>query len=301
MALKKHQGDFDMIKDLNDRLKIYNGVLIPPIGFGVYRIKDLKECENSVVEAINAGYRLIDTAAAYQNEEAVGHAIKHCGVSREELFITTKLWISDFGYEGAKKGFENSLKKLDIDYLDLFVIHQPYNDYYGAWRALEELYEQGKVRAIGIDNFTQDRTADFLFFNKIKPMVNLLECNAFFQREDEKQYLNSENILMEAWSPLAAGQSKLFENELLINIAHNHNKSAAQIVLRWLVQRGIVPIVKSTNPQRIRENLEIFDFVLSDAEMKEISSLDTGHTCFIPRNTAENVNFLNRAMTFDLI
>ncbi len=302
MALKKHQGDFDMIKDLNDRLKIYNGVLIPPIGFGVYRIKDLKECENSVVEAINAGYRLIDTAAAYQNEEAVGHAIKHCGVSREELFITTKLWISDFGYEGAKKGFENSLKKLDIDYLDLFVIHQPYNDYYGAWRALEELYEQGKVRAIGIDNFTQDRTADFLFFNKIKPMVNLLECNAFFQREDEKQYLNSENILMEAWSPLAAGQSKLFENELLINIAHNHNKSAAQIVLRWLVQRGIVPIVKSTNPQRIRENLEIFDFVLSDAEMKEISSLDTGHTCFITRNTAENVNdFLNRAMTFDLI
>ena len=291
-----------MIKDLNDRLELNNGILIPPIGFGVYRVKDLKECENSVIEAINAGYRLIDTATAYQNEEAVGRAIKQCGIPREELFITTKLWITDFGYEKAKKGFENSLKKLDLDYLDLFVIHQPYNDYYGAWRALEELYEQGKVRAIGIDNFTQERTAEFLFFNKIKPMVNLLECNPYFQREDEKEYLDSENILMEAWSPLSAGQSKLFENDTLKSIAKNHNKSVAQVVLRWLVQRGIVPIVKSTNPQRIKENLEIFDFNLIDEEMKEISKLDTGHTCFIPRNTAKNVNeFLNRAVKFDLI
>ena len=185
--------------------------------------------------------------------------------------------------------------------MDLFVIHQPYNDYYGAWRAMEELYEQGNVRAIGIDNFTQDRTADFLFFNKVKPMVNLLECNPYFQRKDEKKYLDSENILMEAWSPLAAGQSKIFENETLKNIALNHNKSVAQVVLRWLVQRGIVPIVKSTNPKRIRENLDIFDFSLSDDEMKEISKLDTGHTCFIPRNTAENVNdFLSRAVNFNL-
>lgn len=290
-----------MIKDLNDRIKLNNGISIPPIGFGVYRVKDLEECENSVVEAINTGYRLIDTATAYQNEEAVGRAIKRCGVPREELFITTKLWITDFGYENAKKGFEKSLEKLGLDYLDLFVIHQPYNDYYGAWRAMEELYKQGKVHAIGIDNFTQDRTADFLFFNKIKPMVNLLECNPYFQREDEKKYLDSENILMEAWSPLAAGQSKIFENEILKNIAQNHNKSVAQIVLRWLVQRGIVPIVKSTNPKRIRENLEIFDFILSDEEMNEISKLDTGYTCFIPRNTAENVNdFLNRATTFNL-
>ncbi len=291
-----------MIKDLNDRLKLNNNVLIPSIGFGVYRVKDLKECENSVVEAIKAGYRLIDTATAYQNEEAVGRAIKCCGVPREEMFITTKLWITDFGYEKAKKGFEKSLKNLGLDYLDLFVIHQPYNDYYGAWRALEELYEQGKVRAIGIDNFTQERTAEFLFFNKIKPMVNLLECNPYFQREDEKEYLDSENILMEAWSPLSAGQSKLFENEILKNIAQNHNKSVAQVVLRWLIQRGIVPIVKSTNPQRIKENLEIFDFNLTDEEMKEISKLDTGHTCFIPRNTAKNVKeFLNRAVKFDLI
>lgn len=291
-----------MIKDLNSRIKLYNDVQIPPIGFGVYRVKDLAECENSVVEAIKAGYRLIDTATAYQNEEAVGRAIKRCGIPREELFVTTKLWITDFGYEDAKKGFEKSLEKLGLDYLDLFVIHQPYNDYYGAWRAMEELYEQGKVRAIGIDNFTQDRTAEFLFFNKVKPMVNLLECNPYFQREDEKEYLDSENILMEAWSPLSAGQSKLFENETLSKIAQSHDKSIAQVVLRWLVQRGIVPIVKSTNPQRIKENLEIFDFNLNDEEMKEISKLDTGHTCFIPRNTAQNVNeFLNRAVKFDLV
>lgn len=290
-----------MIKDLNSRYKLNNGVLIPPIGFGVYRVKDLEECEKAVIEAINAGYRLIDTATAYQNEEAVGRAIKRCGVPREELFITTKLWITDFGYENAKKGFEKSLEKLGLDYLDLFVIHQPYNDYYGAWRAIEELYEQGRVRAIGIDNFTQERTAEFIFFNKVKPMVNLLECNPYFQREDEKKYLDSENILMEAWSPLAAGQSKIFENEVLKTIARNHNKSVAQIVLRWLVQRGIVPIVKSTNPERIRENLGIFYFNLSDEEMNEISKLDTGHTCFIPRNTAENVNdFLNRAVNFNL-
>lgn len=290
-----------MIKDFNDRLKLNNDVLIPPIGFGVYRVSNLEECENYVVEAIKAGYRLIDTAAAYQNEEAVGRAVKRCGVPREELFITTKLWITDTNYEGAKSGFEKSLEKLGLDYIDLYVIHQPYNDYYGAWRALEELYEQGRVRAIGIDNFTQERTADFLFFNKIKPMVNLLECNVFFQREDEKRYLDSENILLEAWSPLSAGQSELFENEILKNIACNHNKSVAQIVLRWLVQRGIVPIVKSTNSKRIKENVEIFDFCLNDDEMKEISKLDTGHTCFIPRNTAENVNdFLNRAKIFNL-
>lgn len=291
-----------MIKDLNSRIKLNNDVLIPPIGFGVYRIKNMDECENAVIEAIKAGYRLIDTAYAYQNEEAVGRAIKRCGVPREELFITTKLWITDTSYEKAKKGFAKSISNLDLDYLDLFVIHQPYNDYYGAWRALEELYERKKVRAIGIDNFTQYRTADFLFFNRIKPMVNLLECNAFFQREDEKKYLDSENILMQAWSPLSAGQSQLMENETLIKIAKNHNKSVAQIALRWLIQRGIVPIVKSTNPQRIKENLEIFDFNITDEEMAEISKLDTGHTCFIPRNTAQNVNdFLKRALTCDLI
>ena len=290
-----------MIKNLNSTIRLNNGVEIPPIGFGVFRMENLEECEKATIEAIKAGYRLIDTAAAYKNEEAVGRAIKNCGIPRDELFITTKLWITDTSYEGAKRGFEKSLSKLGLDYLDLYLIHQPYNDYYGAWRALEELYEDGKVRAIGIDNFTQDRTADFIFFNKIKPMVNLVECNAFFQREDEKKYLDSENILMQAWSPLAAGQSRLFENETLLQIAHNHNKTVAQIVLRWLVQRGIVPIVKSSNPVRMKENLDIFDFEISQYEMDEIKKLDTGRTCFIPRNTGEIVkDFLERAMEYNV-
>lgn len=290
-----------MIKNLNSTIRLNNGVEIPPIGFGVFRMENLEECEKATIEAIKAGYRLIDTAAAYKNEEAVGRAIKNCGISRDELFITTKLWITDMSYEGAKRGFEKSLSKLGLDYLDLYLIHQPYNDCYGAWRALEELYEEGKVRAIGIDNFTQDRTADFIFFNKIKPMVNLVECNAFFQREDEKKYLDSENILMQAWSPLAAGQSRLFENETLLQIAHNHNKTVAQIVLRWLVQRGIVPIVKSSNPVRIKENLDIFNFEISQYEMNEIKKLDTGRTCFIPRNTGEIVkDFLERAMEYNV-
>ena len=290
-----------MIKNSNSKIRLNNGVEIPPIVFGVFRMENLEECEKATIEAIKAGYRLIDTAAAYKNEEAVGRAIKNCGIPRDELFITTKLWITDTSYEGAKRGFEKSLSKLGLDYLDLYLIHQPYNDYYGAWRALEELYEEGKVRAIGIDNFTQDRTADFIFFNKIKPMVNLVECNAFFQREDEKKYLDSENILMQAWSPLAAGQSRLFENETLLQIAHNHNKTVAQIVLRWLVQRGIVPIVKSSNPVRMKENLDIFDFEISQYEMNEIEKLDTGRTCFIPRNTGEIVkDFLERAMEYNI-
>ena len=290
-----------MINNLNSTIRLNNGVEIPPIGFGVFRMENLEECEKATIEAIKAGYRLIDTAAAYKNEEAVGRAIKNCGIPRDELFITTKLWITDTSYEGAKRGFEKSLSKLGLDYLDLYLIHQPYNDYYGAWRALEELYEEGKIRAIGIDNFTQDRTADFIFFNKIKPMVNLVECNAFFQREDEKKYLDSENILMQAWSPLTAGQSRLFENETLLQIAHNHNKTVAQIVLRWLVQRGIVPIVKSSNPIRMKENLDIFDFEISQYEMDEIKKLDTGRTCFIPRNTGEIVkDFLERAMEYNV-
>lgn len=290
-----------MVHNLNSTIRLNNGVKIPPIGFGVFRMGNLEECEKATIEAIKAGYRLIDTATAYKNEEAVGRAIKNCGIPRDELFITTKLWITDTSYEGAKRGFEKSLSKLGLDYLDLYLIHQPYNDYYGAWRALEELYEDGKVRAIGIDNFTQDRTADFIFFNKIKPMVNLVECNVFFQREDEKKYLDSENILMQAWSPLAAGQSRLFENETLLQIAHNYNKTVAQIVLRWLVQRGIVPIVKSSNPVRMKENLDIFDFEISQCEMDEIKKLDTGRTCFIPRNTGEIVkDFLERAMEYNI-
>ena len=283
---------------MNQETILNNGVSMPPVGYGVFRMTDETACEEAVVEAIRAGYRLIDTAAAYGNEEAVGRAIRRSGVLREELFVTTKLWIPDISYEGAKRGFAASLERLGLDYLDLYVIHQPYHDLYGAWRALEELYAEGKVRAIGVDNFTEDRLADFIFWNKVKPAVNLLECNPFFQRENERAYLESQNILMQAWSPLSAGQNNLFENETLCQIAEAHGKSVAQVVLRWLTQRGIVPLVKSSNPQRMRENLNIFDFTLTDSEMWQIAALDTGHTCFAPRSAGEAVEaFLKQAVT----
>ena len=282
-----------------------NGVKMPPIGYGVFRMTDLEECENAVVQAIKTGYRLIDTAAAYENETAVGKAIKRVIaegiVRREELFVTTKLWITDTTYENAKEGFKRSLDRLDLDYVDLYLIHQPYNDYYGAWRALEELYEEGKVKSIGVDNFTQDRMADFLFFNKVKPAVNMIECNTYFQRENECQYLKEQNVLMQAWAPLAAGKEELFTNEILCEIAQNHQKSVAQIILRWLVQREIVPIVKSASPVRMKENLDIFDFDLSEKEMKQIASLDTGHTYATARNTGKAVTeFLEKANQYNV-
>ena len=280
-------------------ITLNNGVKIPAIGYGVFRMKDPAECEEAVVQAIRSGYRLIDTAAAYENEEAVGRAIRRCGVPREELFITTKLWITDTSYEGAKRGFARSMERLGLGYVDLYLIHQPYNDYYGAWRALEELYATGKARVIGVDNFTPDKLADFVFWNKVKPAVNLVECNAFFQREEERRYMESQNIQMQAWSPLAAGQGRLFENETLRTLAATHNKTVAQIVLRWLVQRNIVPLVKSANPERMRENLDIFDFALTDAEMQQIAALDTGRTAFTPRTTGAAVDaFLKAALDY---
>lgn len=281
---------------MHDTFVLNNGVEIPKVGFGVFRMTDQAACEEAVLQAIESGYRLIDTAAAYGNEEAVGRAIRRCGVPREELFITTKLWIPDVSYEGAKRGFAKSLERLGLDYLDMYVIHQPYHDYFGAWRAMEELYAQGKVRAISVDNFTQDRLADFLFWNQVKPASNLLECNPYFQRPDEEAYLKSENILMQAWSPLAAGQDGVLNHPTICAIARAHQKSPAQIVLHWLVQRGILPLVKSSNPQRMKENLNIFDFELTEAEMQKISTLDKGHTCFMPRNTGMAVHdFLTHA------
>ena len=272
-----------------------NGIKMPALGYGVFRMKDPLLCEEAVVQAIQCGYRLIDTAAAYENEEAVGRAIRRCGVPREELFVTTKLWITDTSYEGAKRGFARSMQRLGLEYLDLYLIHQPYNDYYGAWRTLEDLYAAGKVRAIGVDNFTQDKLADLMYWNKVKPAVNLVECNAFFQREDDRLYMQSRNVQMQAWSPLAAGQGRLLENETLRAIAADHGKSVAQIVLRWLVQRNIVPLVKSGNPQRMQENLAVFDFSLTDAEMHRIAALDTGHTAFSPRSTGPAVEDFLRA------
>lgn len=282
-----------------------NGITMPPIGYGVFRMTDLKECENAVFQAIKTGYRLLDTAAAYENEKAVGKAIKRSIaegiVQREDLFITTKLWITDTSYEKAQNGFERSLARLGLDYVDLYLIHQPYHDYYGAWRALEELYKEGKARAIGVDNFTQDRMADFLFFNKVRPAVNMIECNVYFQREAERNYLKEQNILLQAWSPLAAGKKECFSEEVLCKIAQKHQKSAAQIILRWLVQREIVPVVKSANPARMKENLDIFDFILSEDEMEKIAALDTGHTYAAARNTGKAVTeFLEKAKQYQV-
>ncbi len=285
---------------MNEKLVLYNGVEIPKIGFGVYRMTDPKECEQAVLNAIQAGYRLIDTAAAYENEEAVGKAIKKSGVKREELFITTKLWVTDTSYEKAKAGFNRSLERLGVEYIDLYLIHQPYNDLYGAWRALEELYNERKIKAIGVDNFTEDRLADFIFFNQIKPMVNMIECNVYFQRENELKYLKEKNILMEAWSPLNAGKKSIFEEPILIEIAEKYHKTIPQIILRWLLERGIVPVVKSSNIDRIKENIDIFDFELTSEEMRMISTLDTGKSSSL-RKTGEAVeSFLKMVDKFNV-
>lgn len=286
---------------MQEKFILNNGVEMPKIGYGVFRMTDLKACEEAVIQAIKTGYRLIDTAAAYANEVAVGQAVKKCGLDRKELFITTKLWITDTSYEGAKRGFARSMEKLGLDYVDLYLIHQPYNDYYGAWRALEELYAAGKVRAIGVDNFTQDKLADFVFWNKVKPAVNFVECNPFYQREAERAYMENKDIVMQAWSPLAAGQADFLANATLQTIAAAHEKSVAQVALRWQEQRGVVPIVKSANAQRMADNLNIFDFALTDAEMQEISKLDTGHTCFAPRQMGVAVEeFLENAKLYEL-
>lgn len=282
-----------------NHVTLNNGTNMPPIGYGVFRMTNETACKEAVLQALELGYRLIDTAAAYENEQAVGRAIKKSGISRKDLFITTKLWITDTCYEKAKEAFYRSLDRLNMDYVDLYLIHQPYHDYYGAWRALEELYAEGVIKAIGVDNFTQDKLADFLFFNKIQPAVNMVECNAFYQREDDLNYMKEQNIQMQAWSPLAAGNTSVFTDPTLCGIAENHKKSVAQIVLRWLVQRGIVPVVKSANPVRMKENIDIFDFALTPEEMKAIASLDTGRTCFGERKSAGQVTaFLNTALNY---
>ncbi len=260
--------------------KLNNGIEIPILGFGVYQITDAKECENSVLEAINTGYRLIDTASAYGNEEAVGNAIVRSGIERKELFITTKLWIPDAGYDKAKKAFATSLKKLKLDYLDLYLIHQPFNDVHGAWHAMEELYKEGKVRAIGVSNFQPDRIMDLIVFNKVLPAVNQIETHPFNQQIETQKFLEEIKVQIESWGPFAEGRNDLFKNELLISTGKKYNKSVAQVVLRWLTQRGIVVIPKSVRKERIIENFNIFDFQLSVDNMNAIKTLDTNKSVF---------------------
>lgn len=257
-----------------------NGVKMPLLGFGVYQIADAAECEASVLAAIQAGYRLIDTAAAYGNEEAVGNAIKKSGVPRAELFITTKLWVADASYEDAKPAFELSLKKLQLDYLDLYLIHQPFGDVYGAWRAMEELYKEGRVKAIGISNFQPDRVMDFIVHQEVVPAVNQIETHPFHQQIETQQFLTENKVQIESWGPFAEGKNNMFTNELLVGLGKKYQKSVAQIILRWLTQRGVVVIPKSVSPARIAENINVFDFELSAEDMAAIATLDTNASVF---------------------
>ena len=270
-----------------------NGVKMPMEGFGVFQVPEADICEQAVLDAIRTGYRLIDTAAAYFNEEAVGAAIKKSGVPREELFITTKLWIQDAGYENAKKAFQTSLDKLGLDYLELYLIHQPMSDYYGSWRAMEELYEAGKIRAIGVCNFYPERLADLCVNAGIKPMVNQVELHPFFAQDGALETMKEFEVQPEAWGPLAEGKHGIFTNEKLTAIAEKYRKSVAQVVLRWNVQRGVIVIPKSTHKERIEENLNIWDFTLSEEEMSAIGGLDLGHSEIIDHSAAETAKWLN--------
>ncbi|KFC18225.1 aldo/keto reductase [Epilithonimonas lactis] len=270
-----------------------NGVEMPILGFGVFQVPDLAECEKAVLEAIETGYRLIDTASSYGNEEAVGNAIRKSGVAREELFITTKLWIQDTGYENTLKAFENSLNKLQLEYLDLYLIHQPYGDIFGSWRAMQELYFQGKVRAIGVSNFHPDRVADLIANSGFTPAINQIETHPFHQQVDTQKFLEENNIQIESWGPFAEGKNDIFKNETLTSIAVKNNKSVPQIILRWLTQRGVVAIPKSVRKERMAENFDIFDFELSADEMQKISILNTNASLFFDHRDPNMVKWLS--------
>ncbi|BEG98468.1 2,5-diketo-D-gluconic acid reductase [Bacteroides sedimenti] len=273
-----------------------NGIEMPILGFGVYQVTDDEECERSVYDAIAAGYRSIDTAAAYGNEEAVGKAIKRSGVAREELFITTKLWIQDAGYESTRNAFERSLRNLQLDYLDLYLIHQPFGDVYGSWRAMEELYQEGKIKAIGVSNFQPDRLMDLILHNKVVPAVNQIETHPFCQQIETAKFLQENKVQIESWGPFAEGRNNIFQNELLLSIAQKYRKSVAQIILRWLTQKGIVVIPKSTHKERIIENFNIFDFELAPEDMDAIVALDMNRSSFLDHRDPEIVKWLSTAV-----
>ncbi len=271
--------------------KLNNGVEIPVLGFGVFQIAP-NETERAVLNAIEAGYRHIDTAQAYQNEKEVGDAIKHSGIERKDVFITTKLWISDFSYEKAKVAFERSLNLLQTDYVDLYLLHQAIGDVYGAWRALEELHEAGKIRAIGISNFYPERLAEFVTINKITPAVNQVEINPFFQQEKAIDYMSQKGVQPEAWGPFAEGKNDIFVHPVLTSIGKIYNKSVGQVILRWNIQRGIVTLAKSIRRERMEENLDIFDFELSAEDMRQIATLDTGKSSIINHYDPKIVEWL---------
>ena len=275
-----------------ETITLNNGIEMPQLGFGVFQIADAVQCQRAVEDALDVGYRLIDTAASYGNEEAVGRAIATSGVPRDELFVTTKLWISDASYEGAKRGFDASLKRLGLDYVDLYLIHQPFGDVFGAWRAMEELYEQGAIRAIGVANFYPDHLANLMAFNDVEPAVDQIECNVFFQRVDDQAYLESRGVAMESWAPFAEGHNDLFHNPVLASIGEAHGKSVAQVALRWQLQRGIVCIPKSARRERMEQNFDVFDFELTAEEMAAIAALDEGKSTFFSHHDPKTVEMI---------
>jgi 2,5-diketo-D-gluconate reductase A len=277
---------------LTDHVVLNNGVKMPRLGFGVFQVTDLAECERSVEEALRVGYRLLDTAASYQNEGAVGNAIRNGGIPREQLFVTTKLWLTDAGYEKTKKAFDRSMKLLGLDVLDLYLIHQPYGDVHGAWRAMQELHREGRIRAIGVSNFHPDRVMDLIVFNEIVPAVNQIETHPFNQQIEAQAFLKENGVQIEAWAPFGEGKHGIFQNEVLRTIGAKHGKSIAQVILRWLLQRGVVAIPKSVRKERMEENFAVFDFTLDDAEMGAIAALDTKTSSFFDHRDPAMVKWL---------
>ncbi|ACY47074.1 aldo/keto reductase [Rhodothermus marinus] len=274
------------------KVTLNNGVEMPLLGFGTFQITDLEECERAVAHALQVGYRLIDTAAAYQNEEAVGRAIRNSGIAREELFVVTKLWIQDASYDRAKAAFYRSLERLGLDYLDLYLIHQPYGDVHGAWRAMEELYREGRVRAIGVSNFYPDRLMDLLLHHEVVPAVNQIETHPFFQQRETQRFLEEHGVQHMSWGPFAEGRNNIFQNPVLQALAEKHRKTVAQVILRWLLQRNIVAIPKSVHLERIEENFQVFDFELTPADMDTIATLDTGASLFLDHRDPATVQRL---------
>lgn len=276
-----------------------NGVEIPILGFGVFQVPDLAECEQAVVDALENGYRMIDTAASYRNEEAVGNAIKKSGVNRKDLFITTKVWIQRQGYEGTLKSFETSMKKLGLEYLDMYLIHQPIGDVYGEWRAMEKLYKEGRIRAIGVSNFQADRLMDLIVNHEIVPAINQMETHPFYQQTDYQQFLRENGVQLQSWAPFAEGKNDIFKNEILAEIGMKYQKSIAQVILRWLTQRGIIVIPKSVRKERMAENFNSLDFQLSVDEMMKITTLDTKTTCFFDHRDPTMVKWLGERIIIE--
>ncbi|HVI89397.1 MAG TPA: aldo/keto reductase [Dongiaceae bacterium] len=270
-----------------------NGVVMPVLGYGVFQIPDPQECERCVAEAIGTGYRLIDAAASYLNEEAVGKGIKKAGLPRTDLFVTTKLWVQDAGYERTQQAIDKSLRRLQLEYVDLYLIHQPFSDVHGSWRAMEDALKAGKVRAIGVSNFHPDRLMDIIAFNDVVPAVNQVEVNPFHQQEESVVFMRENGVQAEAWAPFAEGRNNLFQNDVLVDIGRKHGRSVGQVVLRWVVQRGIVALAKSVRKERMEENLRVSDFELDDADMARIALLETGKSSFFSHRDPAMVKWMS--------